>query len=190
VSYYWVMAGLIFAAALLVRLYVGWKWLVVVWLAGAGMLTGAFCISIYLAGVSLNNADVLRLVAFFFVFFVLISGGLVFLTNILVWFAAVFRPVPQQTSADEMNDYAALGPAEKLEDAHDLSGVLRLYEDLLATHAKALDTVRFHPYQAFLPDLRNSWDPHYSRQARAFIRHLRRVPNVLPRDLIGAEVVL
>jgi hypothetical protein len=106
----------------------------------------------------------------------------------LVWFAAVFRPLPQQTSADEMNDYAALGSAEKLEDAHDLSGVLRLYEDLLATHAKALDTVRFHPYQAFLPDLRNLGS-HYSRQARAFIRHPRRVPNVLPRDLIGAEVV-
>jgi hypothetical protein len=190
-GYYWVIASaLIFVITFLIWRYVGWKWLVVIWLAGTVVLSVTFVSPTGWARVASDAGNWASVVALIFGVNLAISGWLVYFAALLAWAVAVYQRWPQRGSVTEMADFADLKSAETGEDEHRLSHLLWCYDDLLETHVTALNEVRFHPYHRVLRGLRHSWDPRYAPQARAFILHLYQVPNILRRDLIGAEVVL
>jgi hypothetical protein len=174
----------------------GSKGLLWVWIASAVIMTGVILFwSFYKHGFPLPSTrqelfTVAIVSAFLFMMVTLVSG-------MVVWIVAVVGPRSQQMSSAEGNYFPFNLPMGKLEDTYGLAGILRRYQELLATFATALDTAlataSHNPYQPLLRDFCRSFRtylPSYLRQARADSRQFNRASNALMRDLAIADVVL
>lgn len=164
----------------------GSKWLWVVWLAPAFIVTGLLLTQLDYNVHPMTSRPVLSAAMSWFVLVSLFSGATVWHT--LVWFG----PRSPSAASNGISDRPLAGPAA-WRDAHGLPGILGRYEKLLATYETSLNAAPIHPYpslpRVFLRVLRG-FSPSATRQSMQRVRQMGQLPNALARQLTGAEDVL
>jgi hypothetical protein len=183
-----IFIGVVGIVAVIVQRKFGSKWLWVVWLAPAVMYTGFLLTQVDYDVHSMISRAVLSFATANFVLMSVLSG-------MVVWHASVwFGPRPPSAASDGMSGFPLTVSAGHVENAHDLTSILRRYHALLATYTTALEEAgRFNPYpslwRAFLEAFRG-FLPSSLRQSRERVRQMSQVPNILGMDFIGAENIL
>jgi hypothetical protein len=164
--------------AVVVRRTAGWKWLVVVCLGLSALLTGLYVIWIY--RVSPLSPDETHMHAWtvariLFLLFLTLS-------RMVVWLVALIVPPPTA-----LEDAPSTGPLGQPEDTHELLGIPRRYQALLAAQREARQRAVVRPWYRTMFRL---YVPSYLRQDIGEAHQLWRTPDVFKRDFIAAAPVL
>jgi hypothetical protein len=166
------------AVTFFVRRKVGWGWLIVVWLGLSVLATAPYIVWVYrVSPLSLDETHMYawKVACLVFTLFLMLSG-------MVVWLVALI--VPPRTAPD---DVPSTGPPGGPEDTHELLGIPRRYQALLAAHREARQRAVVRPwYRAMF----RVYVPSYVRQDFNSTREFWRTPDVFMRAFVAAAPVL